>query len=72
MRRAILLAGGLLTCMILVGCGDNTPPPAPDGVASGKGPLTSTMPPGASDAMQKSLGTKPKAAGGAHPGEVPH
>ena len=74
MRRTILLMGGLLMSATLTGCGDagatGEPPP---GVTAGQpGPPASAMPPGAADAMQKSLHMKPRRGANAHPGEVPH
>jgi hypothetical protein len=74
MGRAIQLAGGLLTCAILAGCGDAgaTGAPPPGATVGQPGPQASAMPPGASDAMKKSLQTKPKRGANAHPGEVPH
>ena len=73
MRRAILLMAGLLAFATLTGCGDSgASVERPPGVESGKGPLSSTAPAGAEDAMKKSISHRPKASGKAHRGEVPH
>jgi hypothetical protein len=75
MRRAILLMGGLFTCATLSGCGETGAsggPPPPGVVVGQPGPPASAMPPGAADAMKKSLQMKPKRGANARPGEVPH
>ncbi len=74
MRRAILLIVGLLTSATFSGCGDSgaSDAPPPDAVVGKPGPQPSAMPPGAADAMKKSLTIKPKRGGSARPGEVPH
>jgi hypothetical protein len=74
MRRTIVLMSGLLMGATLAGCGDTgaTGAPPPGATVGTPGPQASAMPPGAADAMKKSLTTKPKAQKSSQPGQVPH
>jgi hypothetical protein len=74
MRRAILPMSALLMAASLAGCSESgaSGGPPPGATVGQIGPPETAMPPGAADAMKKSLQTKPKKTSNSPPGQVPH